>query len=228
MKRFEKQIRSRYELNKTKKRDFSFTAMVSIKKPTDNTERKNTNIIKTVKTKSRFSNINEEDSDSFVPINYNTLSSPYSDIWHNIIHSPSYIINLNMCNMLMGDEKSASLVTLLDKTPIATLNITNNNITNKSMFIFGKILKKLITLKVIILSNNLFTDEGVSYILSSHNYSSSITTLDLSYNKIGLKSAYLLGKVSMYIILCVYYLLCVLYIITYCYYALLQYIVSTY
>ena len=108
-----------------------------------------------------------------------------------------------MCNMQMGDEKFASLVTLLDKTPIATLNITNNNITNKSMFTFGKVLKKLVSLKVIILSNNQFTDEGVSYILSSYNYSSCISTLDLSYNKLGLKSAYLLGNYMLYIILCI-------------------------
>jgi hypothetical protein len=105
---------------------------------------------------------------------------------------PSFqeIKKLDLSNQLLGDEKFQTLCLQISRSSVQQLNISGNLLTDQSINCLSGVQRSLHHLEDLNVSNNCITDTGVSMLLGDDCYCSSIRALNLSCNELGPKTAF--------------------------------------
>ena len=109
-------------------------------------------------------------------------------------NAPFSIRVLDLCGQLIGDEKLADVAYSLRRCPLHVLNLSDNNLTDQGMSLLSDVLRSLGQLDDLLLSHNDITDEGVDKIFGAKVYPPHLRKVDLSFNALGPKAAFTLGR----------------------------------
>ena len=101
---------------------------------------------------------------------------------------------LDMLGQLIGDSRLSDLIYQLRRCPLETLNLSQNNLSDKGMTQLSTCLRSLGSLQNLILQHNHITDAGVEALLQPNTYSPTLRKLDISCNAIGTRAAFALGR----------------------------------
>lgn len=112
---------------------------------------------------------------------------------HDKLWSFEFIRLIDVSELLIGDDGFIKLCDGLHKCPVQSLILTNNHISDKGMLHFADMWRSMAQLDTLKLANNKFTDKSVELMLHPTRYSPSIRALDLSKNRIGVRTAFYLG-----------------------------------
>ena len=123
----------------------------------------------------------------------NAFESGTLRLLHEKIWSFEFVRLIDVSELLIGDDGFMQLCDGLEKCPVHTLILTNNKITDKGLFRFADMWRSMAQLDTLKLANNKFTDKGVESMLHPTRYSPSVRVLDISKNRIGVRTAFYLG-----------------------------------
>ena len=101
---------------------------------------------------------------------------------------------LDLCGQLIGDEKFAEVCYSLRRCPLHVLNLSANKLTDAGMNLLSDVLRSLGSLDDLLLAHNDITDEGVDKIFGAKVYPPHLRKVDLSFNALGPKAAFTLGR----------------------------------
>lgn len=118
-----------------------------------------------------------------------TLKYLHSGLW-----SYEFIRCIDISGLAVGDEGFKELCAGIgNRCPVETLVLTGNNITDRGLEIFSGVCRSLGKLQNLILNENKFGDRGVAALFHPHRYPSSVRLVNLSKNRLNIKSAYFIG-----------------------------------
>ena len=123
---------------------------------------------------------------------------------HEIFHQTLKMLNplhphfhsiekLDLSDQLLGDDRFNVLCEAISKSSIKFINISGNKITSTGIKSFSNILRSLHHIEHLNISRNKITDEGIGYLFSDNTYSSTLKSLNCSYNTLNSTSAYYIG-----------------------------------
>jgi Ran GTPase-activating protein (RanGAP) involved in mRNA processing and transport len=118
-----------------------------------------------------------------------TLKYLHSGLW-----SYEFIRCIDISGLAVGDEGFSELCAGIGgRCPVETLVLTGNNITDRGLEVFSGVCRSLSKLHHLILNDNKFGDRGVAALFHPHRYPSALRLVNLSKNRLQVKSAYFIG-----------------------------------
>ena len=109
------------------------------------------------------------------------------------LHTFDLCRRIDLSGQLIGDQGVADLCVHLSKSPVETIALNNNKITDKGLIVLSLQLRSLDNLRNLHLAGNLFRDEGIEALFHGDRYSPSLRFLNLSENNLGNRSAWAIG-----------------------------------
>ena len=101
---------------------------------------------------------------------------------------------VDLAGQLIGDERLADVCYGLRRNPLRVLNLTDNALTDRGMQYLSDVLRSLSGLSDLFLSHNDITDAGVEKIFGAKVFPPQLHKIDLSFNGLGPKAAFTLGR----------------------------------
>ena len=112
---------------------------------------------------------------------------------HDRLWSFQFIRCIDVSNLGIGDDGFIELCKGLNKCPVETLVLTSNKLSDKGMLEFAKIWRSMMRLRYLYLTDNWFTDVAIESMLHTTHYSPTLKHINLSQNKIGVRTALMIG-----------------------------------
>jgi hypothetical protein len=100
---------------------------------------------------------------------------------------------IDLSGQLIGDKGIDELCIHLSHSPVETLALNANNITDKGLIALSLNLRSLSHLETLHLADNKFRDEGIEAMFHGDRYSASLRLLNLSENNLSNRSAWAIG-----------------------------------
>ena len=100
---------------------------------------------------------------------------------------------IDLSGQLIGDSGVNDLCKNLSGSPVETLALNKNNISDEGLMALSLHLRSLSHLQCLHLARNAFRDEGIEALFHGDRYSPSLRLLNISENNVGARSAWAIG-----------------------------------